>query len=289
MSVLRHTLEKVTGGETASGPSYQAQYLVTVSSPHDHTYTVINGMPWQIGDEFSIGNDYDPRAIALTATADPVSKNNYRWTYNVEFGVPDEEQQVQNPFSEPPEIELTFAHRERPLERDINGKWIRNTLGERFDDFVMKEDSQPILKISRNEPLSEALFGVDLRDTINRTRWNGAARRTVKFQPPTLRSRYHSVLGAYYEKGYEFKFSDETWRFILLNQGYNTVSESGGLNTGEPLNKSLIKIKDKDGKDISAPLALTQEGQVLAPDDNPVWLEFDGYRESQFPNWTLPF
>ena len=276
MSVSRYTLLKVTGSETISDLSYQVEYLVTVTSPQDHTYTILSEMPWKVGDEFSIGNDYDPRAIALTASAEPVPSNHFKWIYKVEFGKPPKDQETDNPLDQPPVLELIFAQEEKLLEQDVNGKAIRNSVGDRFDDVLTREDSQPVLRITRNEPRASALFGMDLRDTVNRSPWMGAPRRTIKFQPPTLRSRFHKNIGVYYEKGYEFKFSDETWRFVLLNQGYYEKDADSSDNT----KRKRITVK---GEPIQQPVALTEEGLLLPEDEDPVWLEFDGYRESMFP------
>lgn len=280
MGVVRYKLEKVTGSEDKDGPKYQVEYLVTVDDPNDHTHKVLSQMPWKLGNIYHIGNDLDVRAIALSATAEPVPKNNYRWKYIVDFGVRPEGETLDNPFDDSPQIELVFAAGEKLLERDIHGKPIRNTVGDRFDDVLTREDSQPILRVTRNEPRSQVLFGMDLRDTINRSPWQGAARRTVKFQPPTARSRFHKDVGLYYEKSYEFKFSDDTWRFILLNQGYYEKGEPD--SEGKP---SRIRIRDDNGDEIAAPMALGKKGKILKETEPAYWIEFDGYNESMFPNW----
>lgn len=278
MSYVRHELESVVGSEDENGPKYTASYLVTVDDPRDKASVVINSMPWRLYQVYQIGNDYDPRAFVLSANATPIKSNNYRWAYVVEFGTP---ASSDNPFDEPPQVEIVFAQGEKLIERDINGKAIRNTVGDRFDDVLTREDSQPILRLTRNE--QNALDYMSLRDTVNRTTWMGAARRTVKFQPPTLRSRYHKQYGTYYEKSFEMKFSDETWRFILLNQGYYELK--AGATSGAP--KKRIRIKDGDGNDITTPIALTHAGAKLGDTDPPVWLEFDGYREAQFPDFGI--
>lgn len=290
MSYVRHSLEKIVGTEDAKGPKYTAHYLVTMDDPDDHCLTVTEAMPWRLFQVYDIGNDYDPRAVVLSAAASPVAGNNYRWNYTVEFGVPErEDQNNDNPLAEPPSVEMVFAQGEKLLERDVNGKFIRNTVGDRFDDIITREDSQPILRIVRNEPRSNALFGVDFRDCINRSAWMGAAKRTVKFQPPSLRWKYHQRIGTYVEKSYEFKFSDTTWRFILLNQGYyeRIQDPDTGRGTGNAIAYTRRRIKDNDDNDMQQPIALTQSGLVLPDDESPVWLEFDGYREINFPNMGI--
>jgi hypothetical protein len=288
MGIVRYTLEKVTGSENKDGPSYTAEYLVTVSSPDDHVKTILDNMPWGFGQEFRIGNDHDPDAIVLSASAEPVRGNNFAWMYSVVFGVPESSEQVENPVEEPAQIEMIFSQNEKLIERDIHGKPIQNTVGDRFDDVMTREDSQPILRVTRNEPAAMALFGVDLRDTVNRSPWQGAARRTVKFQAPTLRSKYHRTLGTYYEKSYEFKFSDDTWRFILLNQGY--YEKGDGEDDDGRAKRIRIRVNDDgefdpNGDPVTTPIALTKEGRILPVDKEPIWLEFDGYREAMFPDF----
>ncbi len=279
-----YRLLKVTGSEDASGPKYTAQYSVKTYDKFDGPYTITSNSPIKLGDKFWYGNDYDPRAIALSATPTLVEGHQTRWLYSIEYGVAPE-RDFDNPLRNPPIIELSFAASEKLLEKDVNGKPIRNTVGDRFDDVITREDSQPILRIKRNE--KNAMYGVDLRDTVNRSPWNGAPRRTVKFQPPTLTSKHHARIGTYYEKSYEFKYSDDTWRFLLLNQGYyiGKESKSGGFGTGAKEEKYIqrIRILDSEGEPITAPAALTEKGGIIGPKDKEHYIEFDGYREAQFP------
>lgn len=280
MGMVKWKLESATGSEDAKGPKYTLEYTVTMDSPMDLSLSVIGAMSWRIGDAYQVGNDYDPRARALVAGAVPVPANNFLWKYTVEFGIPDSKDTA-NPLEEPPEIELTFAQNKRPFDRDINGKAVANTIGDRFDDILERDDSQPVLRITRNEPRSMAMFGVNLRDNVNRSVWQGAPRRTVKMQAPTVRVRQHNLIGKYLEKSYEFKFSDDTWQFILLNQGYYELRD--GRTPDDP--KKRIRIKDSDNKEITTPLALTQAGLRLPDGVPPVWITFDGYRESILPDF----
>ena len=270
-------LVDITLDETHEARNYKLTYDVFTDDKADGPLTIHESskMPFRGGDVYRLGNDYDPYAFLISISTNQVPKNSTAWKAVFDFST-DVNSEISNPLNEPPEIELVFAQKEKLLEQDVNGKAIRNTVGDRFDDVITREDSQPILRISRNEPSSLGLFGMDLRDTVNRSPWMGAPRRTIKFQPPTLRSRWHRVIGTYYAKNYEFKFSDETWRFVLLNQGYYEKDADSSDNT----KRKRITVK---GEPIQQPVALTEEGLVLPEGDDPVWLEFDGYRESMFP------
>lgn len=274
MTVLEVTLDKKRDAEfTRSDWGINLTYTVKTDDPNDHFLTVASAVPFNLGDIYELGNEINENIRCSRIY--PKAENDTFWKVAVEFA---SREKVNNPLNDPPTIELVFAQSEKLLERDINGKALRNSVGDRFDDVITREDSQPILRITRNEPVSQALFGVDFRDTINRTTWMGAPRRTVKFQPPTLRSQYDANIGVYFEKSYEFKFSDETWRFILLNQGYY---EKNGTDR--------VRILDKNGDPMQTPLALSQAGEVLEEGESPVFLEFDGYREITFPDFGVSF
>lgn len=231
--------------------------------------------PFQENDVYSIGNDYNPNAVARPAEIVNVDNSpRFDWIATIEFGEP---LPPDNPLLQPPTYEWLFNQSERPLERDATGKPIRNTAGDRFDDIITREDSQPILKVTRNEPAEMLAFGADLRDTVNRDVWRGAPRRTVKFQPPRAVSAYHKDIGIYYQKSYEFKFSDQTWRIVALNQGLREKKDG----------KVTEIISESERTPIQTPELLDRDGKKLQPGSTPVWLEFDGYPETSFPAFEV--
>ena len=254
-------------------------YTVTSNDPADGPLTAAGAVPYALGSVYLFGNDFAPELRCTSITPRAINRTTHR--VEVEFTKPTENQNQSNsPLDEPPSIEMVFAHREKPLVKDIHGKPIRNTVGDEFDEYVMREDSQPVLRVSRNE--LDWRFGIELRDCVNRSPWMGAARRTVKFQPPSVRSAFHdggedAPSFTYYQKSYEFKFSDDTWRFILLNQGYRKLGPEDSEGVRKPVEIRGIK----------APVALNEEGTEvidIQDGDQPHYVEFDGYREVTFPN-----
>ncbi len=229
--------------------------------------------PFREHATYAIGNDFNPNVEARPAEIVNVENSpQLDWIATIEFGPP---LPPDNPLLEPPSYEWLFSQSERPIEQDAKGKPIRNTAGDRFDDILTREDSQPILKVTRNEPAENLFYGWELRDTVNRDTWNGAPRRTVKFQPPRAVSAYHKDVGIYYQKSYEFKFSDQTWRIVALNQGLR-----------EKKNGKVVEIiSESEGTPIQTPELLAQTGEKLKAGSTPVWLEFDGYPETSFPNF----
>lgn len=271
MAIVFRLLAKHTG----NADGFTLTYEIRTNDKNDGPYTIYNDplFPFREHDVYAVGNDYNPNAVARPAEI--VNKDNspqFDWIATIEFG---ERLPNENPLLEPPSYEWLFSQSERPIERDAKGKPIRNSAGDRFDDVITREDSQPILKVTRNEPAEMLFFGSELRDTVNRDVWQGAARRTVKFQPPRAVSAYHKDLGIYYQKSYEFKFSDETWRIVALNQGLREKKNG----------KVTEIISESDGTPIQTPELLDESGAKLATGSTPVWLEFDGYPETSFPSF----
>lgn len=279
MTIKHFHLEKIKATEDEETRTYQLTYHIHTTNKEDGPLTIHAdaSFPYAIGDYYRYGNDEDPDALCTDVATDPIDGHLRDWISVLNFTT-----DRGNPFDEPASYEWLFNSGEKAIERDIHGKPIQNTAGDRFDEILTREDSQPVLKVTRFEPASNVFFGYDLRDSVNRSGWLGAPRRTVKFQPPRAVSQYSKKYGLYYQKSYEFKFSDQTWKLIMLNQGLNELKTSG---TGASAKKQRVRMKDGEGNDITEPYALDKAGIKLADGKPPVWVEFDGYPEVNFPNF----
>lgn len=281
MSVTKFLFLKVTGGADLGERFYDVFYRVFTDDPMDGPAVILTSTlsPFRALDPYQLGNDFDNDAFLTDVQLDPVEGNRYEWNCKMRFGFLPEGEREENPFDRPPKFEWLFNSGEKAIERDVHGRRIANAAGDRFDEIITREDSQPVLKITRNEPADMLFVGFDIRDTVNRNPWLGAPRRTVKFQPPRAVGQYSRLYGLYYEKSYEFKFSDETWRLVMLNQGLRELKLIGAGPERE-----LVPMKVK-GTDITEPLALDQDGKRLPEGQEPIYLEFDGYNESTFPEF----
>lgn len=281
MAVERFLYLRTTGGADLQGRNYKVYYRVFVTDPMDGPATIMTSplFPFRMRERYQIGNDYDDWAGLTEVDPTPVPGNNYEWDLVLTFSFLPPGEENESPFDRPPQYEWLFSNGEKAIERDVHGKRIGNTAGDRFDEIITREDSQPILKITRNEPADMLFFGFDIRDCVNRDPWFGAPRRTVKFQPPRAVSKYDRDWGLYYEKNYEFKFSDDTWRIVMLNQGLRELKPS--TNEDDP--PKLVRMKDDEGNEITEPLPLDAQGARLPKGQEPVYLEFDGYPETTFP------
>lgn len=283
MAIQHVQLTKIGGNLGVGTRSYRLEFDIHVDDKNDGPLTIHTDpkYPVDLDGPYRWGNDSDLHAFITDVQTDPVDGNPLLWTSAIDYAneaAEDEDQQDSNPFNQPAQYEWLFNASQRTIERDIHGKRIQNTAGDRFDEILDREDSQPVLKVTRNEPASELFFGFDLRDCTNRSPWLGAPRRTVKFQPPRAVSQFSAEYGLYYQKSYEFKFSDQTWRLVMLNQGLNQL-------TGEGDEKTLRRMKDGEGEDITEPYALDDEGKQLAEGEPEVWLKFDTYPEVDFPSF----
>lgn len=274
MAVTRFILEKYSGGETADGKSYTLEYLALTNDPLDGVVTVKQSplLPFEYGDPLVIGNDVDNDVFVTDIDVEPVDANRQAWSTKFEFTTPEDGAAGSNPFDQPPDYEWLFNQHEETIEQDIFGKPIRNTAGDEFDEIHVREDSQPVLQLTRYEPATDLFRYWDIRDCINRSPYLFAPRRAVKFQPPRAVSQYSPQWGLYYEKRYQLKFAAKDWNLTLLNAGLN-----------ELIDGKLRRMKDKDGADVTEPYSLDRLGKRLIAGQPEVWLEFVRYPETNLP------
>lgn len=180
-----------------------------------------------------------------------------------------------NPFAEPIQLELDYQIYEVLADRDIRGRAIRNSCGDPFHDPIPRDDSRPILKVTRNEQSFPTLTALAVRDTINNSTWNTFPSGTVKAAAPRTRTAYSATSGYYFQTSYEFYVNPSGWNYSIMDVGFN-----------ETINGSRRKIL-VDSQPINDPLPLNGSGRVLAPSGNPVYLSFDVYNPIDFSIFNL--
>jgi hypothetical protein len=228
--------------------TYKRVFSVVLSSsrygPIAAAAAVTSAYDLAIGTAYSIGVAPDPtatppvvgdawheadpgsRVVSITADEDGQA-DGCGWTVTVDYG-PGEASD--NPLDEPPQLDWQFTAYERPVDQDTSGNPIVNTAGDPFDPPPMRDDSRPVLVITRNELTFNPATSWEYRDTLNNAAFYGAPTGTVKLKS-RVGTQVQSRLvagGSYWRVTYTFEFNADGWAKTILNAGYRQLA-SGAL------------------------------------------------------------
>lgn len=183
----------------------------------------------------------------------------------------------ENPFAEPIELSVDWAPYQKYTDVNASGGLITNSANDPISPGVEVTTSNPILKISRNEPDYPIFDVFTYKDSTNNATWNGFPANTVLATAPRATLQYSSTSGAYYKIDYEFLIAPSGWNAKLLDIGYRE-NISG-------VTKNIYV----DGQPVSTPKLLNGSGKVLPTSGNPVFFEHQVYPMKDFAFWNLSF
>jgi len=184
---------------------------------------------------------------------------------------------TEEPLCQPMKIEWTFATSTEPIDRDADGEAITNSAGVTFDQPLSEEIDDQILRITRNEETFDANFAADYKGAVNSDTFWG-------FPPRTCRLKIFDGVKAraaglwFWQVTYEFHIRYDAsdplrtgWNHRVLDQGYQV--KTGALNDdGSPEYETLT---DASGQPLREPVLLDGNGNRLAKNADPVYLEFE--------------
>lgn len=275
-----HGANKRSASISNDDRSYEVAYLVQSDEPtgpgeiRNAVVAHLSG----IGYHYFFNNEdhfeYDIYSYLQNVDAKEISEDGLTWEVTATYSsdVPT----LDNPFAEPPEIEFDFQVFERVADRDINGSAIRNSAGDPFNDPIPREESLPILRITRNEPSFPVFGALAMKDSINESTWNLFPPKTVKAAAPRTRSAFSPTSGLYYQTNYEFYINPSGWNYTVLDAGFNQLSISG-------VRQQILV----DGQQTNDPKFLDGSGRVLPPSGEPVYLSFEVYKPKDFSYFNL--
>lgn len=263
---VRELKERQGSIDQAGKTSYSRVFRVETNDPDDGAKTARIAVGISVGDLYATPNESDSNAYCTSVSANCVSDDGLSWEVTVEYGpLPD------NPLTEPVQYAWSFQQFEKPTDFDVFGNAIVNSAGDPFAEAVTKDDSRPVLTITRNEP---APFAADLaylyRDAINATPYLGAGPGQVKVSNISATSQHDDFWGEYVQVQYEFHFSAEGWDKRILDAGFREKIE------GE-LKNILVQ-----GVPASEPVLLDGNGRKLPSDKPPVVRKYQVYPKAPF-------
>lgn len=179
-----------------------------------------------------------------------------------------------DPLAKPWEVEWGFVTTNEPVDRDIYDKPILNSVGESYDPPVMREFSDLMLTIRRNEADFNYARAADYKDAVNSDFFYGFAPGLVRCVNYSGRRAFTGVI-FYWQVTYTFQMRRGSWLRRILDQGYRTkVLASGGAVTVEA-------IEDDAGNKVSQPWPLDGNGYKLPQSTidagSAFWLGFEIY------------
>jgi len=178
--------------------------------------------------------------------------------------------QEEDPLSEPADISWDDGEYSVLYDMDIDGEEVVNSMGEPFDPPLMRDISDPVLIIERNQASFSPTTKLTYQDTICAEVFYGAAVGRAKMGKIKARSVYAAV--AYWRARYEVQFrmntpadvpDEKAWWRCILDQG--------------------VKYKDADGNVQLTPngelVLLAADGTRIPLGDPPHWLYFREYAD----------
>ena len=283
MSIVSAKLEPNTqqGTRTEGGKrTYRAMYVVVTDDINDGPLTVrmAAGIP-QIGDSYSLGNDYDPTAFVKSITPTRKGENSKVWEVVVEWS---ELAKVDNPLNRPAKKNWGFEQAGKVAWQDIDGKAILNSAGDYFDPPIEIEDSRPLLTVVRNDATFDPLLAIDYQDAVNEDRFLIANPGQCKVAGIEASEEEENDV-KFWRVVFHFAFRREGWLAEPLDQGrYATVDANGAAQKRTP-------IPDKAGDPVTDPVPLDGKGAELvdATPETAKFLKFTVYKKRLFSRFNI--
>jgi hypothetical protein len=188
------------------------------------------------------------------------------------------EQNNENPLLSKPVVKWSFVQFEEPIEVDRDGKPILNTAGDQYADPMVRNQSRPVLTITRNEVKDPSLITWRYRDTVNSTPFAGADPGMAKIEDIQADQADDPVQGKYWIVTYVIHFNPKKWTQKIISMGLNQIKDG---------NKIPITI---GGKNADTPQILDENGAYVAPPitaDNIYVQEYKVYDETDFNDFNF--
>lgn len=258
--------------------TYTLTYDVETDDPETGAGAVREAVGWFRGEPYSTSTEFDPGAFCVGINSSCKDDDGLGWTVTVNFGPPPQGQDspTENPLNQPAQVSWSFSGFTRPVDQTIDGEAIVNTAGDPFANAIERDDSRPLLSISRNEASFNASLAYSYRDTVNSDSFMGAGPGQVKVSNISGDRQYDPNFGFYWTVSYEFEFNSEGFETKIVAAGLRQKGDNG-----KPEN-ILVQ-----GQPINDPMLLDKKGKQLKPGAPPHVQEFKIYNETSFSAFNL--
>lgn len=279
---------------------YTVTYLVTTDDAHDGPSEVrqAQGIP-AIGDIYSVGNDFDVRAVA-TEKRVSARESPTEWevevSYSTVIGKKPDQENDQNPITQDVEVSFTAQQRTRVLAgyyanpalpqslRDLDAPVVSSN-GEPFDPQPEVDVSDPVMTMRKNFQSINIPYLLSLGNTVNASEFYGADARALRLSPPQMTLAFDPSVGEYWQVTFEFIYREETWDLQLLNTGTYYIDANGKkFPFKDEEGRPFVGLLDADGGALNWGVAGTegQWGRYISGGDAPTFSRLRVYREVDF-------
>lgn len=195
------------------------------------------------------------------------------------------------PLAQRPTRRWSWQSSTEQVDWDFAGKPIVNSAGQPLDPPLTMEIIDPVLEISRNEPLRDASSMIAYRMAINSDPFYGAApgqARMLSVSSEEVQEEKLVYLRTIYRIAFrpgpqgEADAEKKAWCTRVMDQG---TCEGGDWGQGH----ELKPIYDEHGVPISSPVKLDGNGKELADKDKAIWLYFETGPRMPFKPLGLEF
>jgi hypothetical protein len=234
------------------------------------------GTPYVIGvSGVDIWYEEDITALATSITPEPASPDGLQWAVTIEYGPwPPREA---NPLNEDPVLQWDRVQFEEIVDVDVSGVAVQNSAGDAYDPPVTRDQSRPMLIVTRNEewPFPEDLAD-EYRDSTNDAPFYSAPTGTVKCSTIKAERDWHQACGYFARARYEFHGDRNGWKRRVRDQGFREIVSG---------QRKQILIDNTPATD---PVPLNGSGLKLAVGGTPVYREHIVYPSKDFTVFNFP-
>jgi len=299
MSVTAVRRKKWSGGRDREGyREYKITWRVVTNDPLDGPLVAMAapGLA-SIGSPWSVGNDYDPWVFCTPELiVRPVVDNEPNQTWDVEQtfsnrpGKRCQDNQIDDPLAEPPNISGSFLRYTLPAERDRNGKAILSSSHELITGLE-RDASRPTVIIEQNVLSIGLEVFTQMIDTLNDAPLWGLAARRIKMGLPTWSRKLYGTCSFYYTRKFEFEIRFEGWDEAgVVDKGFKVFDDNVTDNPTNRANpENYVLYKDSKDENTPKPILLDGDGSALTDPLNPIFLDpIEIYSESNFLAIGIP-
>ena len=273
------SVNELHAGRTANNDglvrTYTRSFLVKTDSKSDGAYTAGSaaGLPL-------IGSTHpeDLTAWCRSLSVAPFNGENAPMAWTVTANYSSEWQLAENPLFEPAKITWSFEQFQTVAVQDKDGYAIVNSAGDLFDPPIMKDDSRPIVSVTKNLAVVPTWL-LNYQDAVNSGPFTLDG---LTISTGCAKMNAISVGAKATQNGYTYRpvtmdihLQRDTWNFKVLDVGYRKI-----VNTTE---REMIT-SDGDGTDPPMPVLLNGSGGVVSDPDTTggVFLTYNVYATADF-------
>lgn len=273
--------------------TYKIKWLCTSGNLLDGPQAAANapGLP-VVGSSWTYGTDNDPSALRTPEVdVQPLKTGEpgYWWTVGHTFTtIPIsrcQDDSVENPLLEPPEVSGSFVRYTREAVEDKDGNPLKSSSHEMLRGAAVEvDDSRPTVIITLNDAVLPLATFSPMVDTVNDGSLWGVPKRRVKLSGVGWKRLYYGTCNVYYKISYNFDIRDEGEGFDrkILDEGTKILSAGGSASNPD----DFEVYKDANGENTR--VLLNGAGAALTNAALPFEKLWELYDESSFLALGIP-